>query len=528
MPIPTPFVTPFVSIRDFGAVPGDPRRTVRLANSEAFERAQAAMKSDPFAFGHPLFVPSGTFYLAEDLHVSKSLELFGTGTLGESILMFPVLFGITDEALERLAAAAVPAEIIADLQSLLGREFLDAEELMEQVGELLGDDVASAHRADILECAFVRGTSLVIDPGSELDPALSGSNCSIRDLQLVSEENWTTDELAPFDAESFDPPTFEGTSKGAPGIKMSSPATIQRVYIKGFGGTGIYAIAPGGHLNANQWRIHDVYIDTCGGHGIHVDGGEAQGGLCTGAKIIVVGGTGIYESSFCGNTYVGCYVEVAKGRGYASDSVGQSTFVGCFAEANEPVRLGAGGNAWVGGGPGVGFTADTSAFIAEGYANVHPFVVPNLREPQIKQYVGYPNDRTDPTTVCAWENANGEFYVMRWDMGNKIWATENGAIVPDLDEDGEFLGLRELAARNVASYLTGSGHPRGPWLQGFGEMLLGPADGPIKIGHGDPPPDGTGEPGDIVYKSNPVAGDHVGYVCLAPAREWKPFGKIEP
>jgi|GEM_PF-2557014 len=527
MSIKSPFVTPFVSIRDFGAVPDDPSRAVRLANSEAFDRAQAAMKSDPFAFGHPLFVPSGAFYLAGDLHVSKSLELFGTGALGESILVFPAIFGLTAEALEVLASAAVPDETVAALQGLLGQEFLDAEELMGAVGGLLGDEAASAYRAEIVTCAFLHGTSLVVDPGSELDPASSGSNCSIRDLQLVSEENWTTDDITPFDPDNFDPPTFEGTSKGAPGIKMSSPATIQRVYIKGFGGTGIYVIAPGGLLNANQWRMHDVYIDTCGGHGIHVDGGEAQGGLCTGAKIIVVGGTGIYESSFCGNTYVGCYVEVAKGRGYSSDSVGQSTFVGCVAEANEPVRLSAGGNVWVGGGPGVGFTADTSAFITEGYANVHPFVVPNLADPQIKQYVGYPNDATDPTTVCAWENDNGEFFVMRWDMGNKIWATENGAIVPEMDVNGQFSGLRELPARNVASYLTGSGHPRGPWLQGFGEVLLGPADGPVKISRGDRPADGTGEPGDIVYKVNPEVGDYVGYVCLAPARAWKPFGKIE-
>ncbi len=100
-------------------------------------------------------------------------------------------------------------------------------------------------------------------------------------------------------------------SKGTPGIKMHAPAIIQSVYIKGVTGTGIYIfgsgkVSHGDVYNANQWRIHDVYINICGGHGIHVDGGETQGGLCTGAKIIVVGGSGIYESSFGGNTYVGC------------------------------------------------------------------------------------------------------------------------------------------------------------------------------------------------------------------------------
>ncbi len=78
----------------------------------------------------------------------------------------------------------------------------------------------------------------------------------------------------------------------------------------------------------------------------------------------------------------------------------------------------AGGNVWVGGSSGKGFTDDTSAFIAESYGNVHPFVVPNLnnKDQQISLWVGYPNDGTDSTTVCAWQNNNGGFYVMRWDM----------------------------------------------------------------------------------------------------------------
>jgi hypothetical protein len=453
MSIQTTLVTPFVSIRDFGAVPNDPAPAVRAANSKAFVLAKATMQSDPNAWGHPLFVPSGVFYLADDLHISKSLGLFGTGIQGESILMFPPL------------------------------------------------------------------KSVIVDP-SNADPALSGSDCMLHDLQIISEEDWTTTDAATFIPGNFAPPVFEGTSKGTPGIIMNSPALIQRVYIKGFTGSGIHIIASGGLFNANQWRIHDVYVNSCGGHGIHVDGGEAQGGLCSGARVIVVGGNGIYESSFGGNTYLGCYVEVVKGRGYISDSVGQTTFVGCFSEANEPSRLSAGSNVWV-GGSSAGFTDDTTAFIAEGYGNVHPFEVPNLNEPQNRLLVGYPNDGTDPTTICAWANNNAEFYVMRWDMDNKIWTVENGSI---LQADGK---LSALENRNIAYYLTGKGHPRGPWLQGFGEVLLGSPARPIKISRGDLPLDGEGEPGDIVYNTNPQAGDYIGYVCIGSAREWKAFGKIE-
>lgn len=458
--------------------------------------------------------------------------------------MFPVIFKITDESLACLTSGGVPNETVAKLQSLLDKEFLDAEELMKASGELIGDDAAALNRAQILKCSFFRGTSLIIDPGDLLDSTLDGAECVIRDLQIRSEENWTTTDEALFIPGNFDPPTFEGTSKGTPGIKIHRSATIQRVYISGFTGTGIYILAPGGVFIANAWKLHDVYINKCGGHGIHVDGGEAQSGLCTGAKIISVGGNGIYQSSFGGNTYVGCDAEVIKGRGYLSNSEGQTTFVGCFSEAAEMDRLNPGGNVWVGGSSGKGFTDDTTAFIAEDYGNVHPFEVPNLKDRQIRLLVGYPNDGTDPTTVFAWANNNGEggaveFYVMRWDVDNKIWAIENGAVGveyetnPDgtdkLTPEGKFIfkKLSPLVARNIANYLTGNGHPRGPWLQGFGEMLLGPANSPMKIGRGDPPAAGTGEPGDIVYNTNPQVGDYIGHVCIGPAREWKPFGKIE-
>lgn len=473
MSIQTPFVTPFVSVRDFGAVPDDPSLEVRLANSKSFEQAQAAMQSHPFAWGHPLFVPSGTFFLADDLHIKKSLLLFGTGMQGESVLKFP---------------------------------------------------------------AF---KSLIIDPGegNEGDPSIGGTECVICDLQIISEEDWVTDTAAPFNETNFDPPELESTSKGTPGIMMGSTATIQRVYIKGFSGTGIY-LKKIGATNVNQWRIHDVYIESCGGHGIHVGGhgpeqhdakSETQGGICTGAKIFTAEGNGIYDGSFGGNTYVGCYIEETKGRGFASDSPGQVSFIGCFAEAIEPVRLRGGGNVWVGGASGAGFTDDTTAFIAESYGNVHPFEAPNLKDPSIRLLVGYPNDGTDPTTICAWANNNGEFYVMRWDMDNKVWAIESGAIVPERDNDGNFLGLPELGARQIATYLTGTGHPRGPWLAGFREILLGPVDSPIKINRGDDPP-ADGMIGDIVFRATPQDDGFIGQVCIdsGPPPIWKRFGKIEP
>lgn len=287
--IATTIQLPYFNIVDFGAVPNDSSAAAKAANSHAFALAQETMGYPVNSLGRPLFVPSGTFYLADDLHISKSLELFGTGIQGESILMFPPF------------------------------------------------------------------KSLIIDPGNVVDPALSGADSMIRDLQIISEENWTTTDDAHFIPVNFDPDPdiFKGASKGTPGIKMRSPATIQRVYIKGFTGTGIYILGGGGVFNVNTWRIHDVYINKCGGHGIHVSGKETSDGLCTGAKMLVIGGSGInHDDSSSGNcTYVGCDAEVTKGRGYVSGGIGQMTFVGCFSEANEDSRLsgrGQGGRCGVG------------------------------------------------------------------------------------------------------------------------------------------------------------------------------------
>jgi len=483
-----------IDIRDFGAVPNNTTPGARAANTLAFHLIQSVMKNVvdgiDYSWGGRVFVPPGVFYLNDDLHIIRALELFGTGLQGESVLKFPA------------------------------------------------------------------GKSLIIDRG---DGTADGSECVIRDLQIISEEEWVTNLAAPFNAGNFDPPALEGTSLKTPGIWMGTTATVQRVYIKGFRGTGI-RVKKIAKTNVNQWRIHDVYIESCGGHGIHIGGhggadpdnvdpdkSETQGGFCSGAKIFTVEGNGIYDGSFGGNTFVGCYVEETKGRGYSSEAPGQVSFIGCFAEASEPNRLAVGGSVWVGGSSAKGFTSDTVAFIAEDYLNVHPFEVPNrasIMFPKdqipkfgksfntIKLYVGFPNDLTDPTTLYAWGKYGDHNYVVRWDEDNKIWATENAAALPvPKQPDGTPFKLRELGNRYIATYLTGPGHPRDPWLQGFGEMLLGPANSPIKISRGQKPADGTGQPGDIVYNSSPqlIENDdlgYVGYVCMMDGT-WKPFGKIE-
>jgi hypothetical protein len=460
MPVQTPFDAPFVSLFDFGATRNDPTDAAKAANSDAFDKAQDAMTNDSEIWGHPIFVPSGRFYLGRDLHISKSIHLFGTGLQGESVLVLP------------------------------------------------------------------DGASIIIDPSTNDRPTRSGNECVIRDLQIHCDPRWTA-----ADGASVDLVTLEGRSTKSPGILMRAGATIQHVLIRGFWGTGI-AIFSDDDANANQWRIHDVYINECGGHGIHVDGGETQGGFCDGAKIISIGGTGIYESSFGGNTWVGCYVEEAGGRGYLADSVGQPTFVGCFAEGQHPSRLAAGGVVWVGGGDTHGFEDSNAALIAEGFALVHPFQVPNQLNLGIRLLLGY-GDNSDALYGWQADAEAGNFWLFRWLNDLKAWSTEMGNTFPTSQR---------------VNYQTALGHVRGDGLQGFPSLLLGPVETDPITGKGKAvrvetspisgaaPTSGPYQRGDLVFNApsdydQEESPQFVGWVCVGDSDPmnlvWKRFGKIE-
>ena len=370
------------------------------------------------------------------------------------------------------------------------------------------------------------GSSIIVDPATNADPAHSGAECVIRDLQIHCSPMWTAAEDS-----TVDLVTLTGPSTSQPAILLQATAHLQRLLIRGFWGTGVYIFA-GGETNANQWRILDLYISECGGHGLHVDGGETQGGLCSGAKMISIGGNGVYESSFGGNTYVGCYVEEARGRGYFCDAAGQATFVGCFAESQKPTRLAGGGAVWIGGSSS-GFEDSPTALILESFANVHPFEMPHLLNRQIKLLLGY-NDNTNALYGWKADAESGIFWLFRWLETLKAWSTEMGNTLP-------------TAAR--VSYQTAQGHARGAGLQGFPSLLLGPVETEpdsdqakaIRVEttaiSGAAPQSGPYQRGDLIFNAPGDYADsaalpaYVGWVCVDDSDKehlvWRRFGKIE-
>lgn len=123
-----------------------------------------------------------------------------------------------------------------------------------------------------------------------------------------------------------------GSDKTKHGIWLRARAVIRNVSVDGFSGNGINivatAIASGAeHGNANNWVCDVVRITNCGGHGLYADGADANSGTGTCLDASNNGRTGIYDSSFLGNTYIGCHVANNGTAGKGNNASDQSSFV---------------------------------------------------------------------------------------------------------------------------------------------------------------------------------------------------------
>lgn len=102
-----------------------------------------------------------------------------------------------------------------------------------------------------------------------------------------------------------------GGSRGH-GIWAKARFVAEDVHIAGFPQNGIHVHASAKGLaetrgNANNFHIVRGRIADCDGDGLFVDGPDANAGLILGLGVSGNGGWGINDSSFLGNTYVGCH-----------------------------------------------------------------------------------------------------------------------------------------------------------------------------------------------------------------------------
>ena len=155
-------------------------------------------------------------------------------------------------------------------------------------------------------------------------------------------------QITPTDDET-DLREMEYIGAGA-GIRIrANGCTVRDVTIHEMSGSGIQIVA--GDLevldlevNANGWMLRNVDIFTCDGHGLHVDGGNTNGGAFFGGVFIGNGGpasdedfTGpgvnIFDSSSYGNTYIQVQMGSGGQGSFFTDSAGGGcAFIGCYQE----------------------------------------------------------------------------------------------------------------------------------------------------------------------------------------------------
>jgi len=127
--------------------------------------------------------------------------------------------------------------------------------------------------------------------------------------------------------------------EGANGVK------IENVLVEEVGGNGFHIIGVRDeYLNADNWQMENCQAFKCDTHGLLVEGGEAQAGLCISFNASDNKGWGIVENSGLGNAYVACHATSNKAGSYTVNNAAvgtlpaaaanYSSFLACYAEAD--------------------------------------------------------------------------------------------------------------------------------------------------------------------------------------------------
>lgn len=143
-----------------------------------------------------------------------------------------------------------------------------------------------------------------------------------------------------------------GGATSGDGIEMLGRGELRNLWITNFGGNGISIVASSGDgNNANNWRIQNCASVENKGHGLYVDGADSNAGIALSLDCSSNLGYGIYDSSFLGNTYVGCHTDANITGSYkADDSNARCLFLGCYVEGGQPLPALAPSNSlWIGG-----------------------------------------------------------------------------------------------------------------------------------------------------------------------------------
>jgi hypothetical protein len=315
-----------------------------------------------------------------------------------------------------------------------------------------------------------------------------------------------------------------GTDDTKHAIWMRGRATIENCYIENFPGDGyhIEATAGGGGAtegNANSWRISNGRVNDCGGSGLYVDGADANAGMCDGLDSSSNGGWGIWDTSFLGNTYVGCHTAANTLGGYKTDNANaQNMFIGCYAEGGQPATEVVSPTIIFGGLHGADFSADSTGFVCYGSANGLRAIRTGyehrneLGSVDVYSKLGYADTNQ---SVITWGSSDDDYtenaYRIKYNQTAGWWA------ITHANSDNRNLIRFPGSVANPSIYAPL--FENGLYLGTTGALQI------VKNGSAAPST-GTWAKGSVVFNSSPDIGKQIGWVCTTAGTPgtWAPFG----
>lgn len=318
-----------------------------------------------------------------------------------------------------------------------------------------------------------------------------------------------------------------GGGATAHGIWLRARALVKNVYVEGFSGNGIHVRAAagfGGDLegNANNFRVEGGSSVSNTGHGIFVQGADANSGIVSAWDSTSNGGWGFYDTSFLGNTYIGCHTDANTLGGYKSDNANaRNMFINCYSEGGQPTNSVLNPSMVLGGLHSPGFGVSDPWIENSGGLKAPSWSLKSTDQlctigfgqgSAVNDFMSISRSGNDPWTL---QHANGRVY---WD-----WANSNNQFFTFYDKTDA--NVANGYARDVASIFT-DGPPVG---LGFGYM-----DGNMRLRTTSTviPSSGTSLLGDIYWHGSPAAGGKAGWICTTGGTNGstavlKPFGPID-
>jgi hypothetical protein len=266
--------------------------------------------------------------------------------------------------------------------------------------------------------------------------------------------------------------------------------------------------------NANTWFLSGCTTNSNTGHGLYVNGADANAGNCIGHVAIANTGWGIYDSSFLGNTYVGCNTDGNTLGGYTSTNANaRNMFLNCYAETNQPDSNVSLPSMVIGGL--IAVTSNTPAILCTiiGLYSNKQFATGNmvlnygLSNTASKQMsfvdtggiTNWSQDRVLGRIGYKWANLGTPNFFDFYDQN----ATPANGYARDLSAVQGAIG--------ISNYYFGD--PNQMLFRGIASAI---------------PTSGAYLQGDILYNSAPTSGGYTGWICVTSGSPgvWKTFGLI--